>query len=576
MNLKKKIGLNSLSKSLIELFSGEEKRSSFIGKTYGAGEDNFTEVNERLQKNISEGNATVKRAERKIAPKFNYPVTLTKSQSEIVNKRGRRRQAGKYSANAYAEVFKEFPKFQVTISNSSVGEKEIVLWGANQEISVSAPAPEDVQDQVIAQQLALPTGVSPQAALFNPVNNFIYVANQLSGTVSVFDSSNQFVTEIQLKPTTIGACSPVALAVNNNPSSVQYGYVYVACSISNELSVIDLFLQLVNHYPVGTRPLSVAYNFINNAIYVSDYIDNTITVLDGDTNLPRPGSPLTTGSNPIGLAVNPINGDVFVANSASNDVYVFDKNNTIQGIIGGLGNHPVSLTYSPATTRMYVACSVANCVWSINSTTYTAVQNISTGIEPWNTFYDSANHFIYVQNRASSTITVIDPTDTVYATLNLGTQNIGGAYNSYNGSIYVTDTVYNRVNVISYLPISSSISVSDDYNELRRDFQSNPCQVQHARFVMSGPERINHFRHNRFLPTGSAKSRAISFEQFASPQHGMNVSEAIVLSGSLIDGKMNWSFKLPGRSTLSILVWFRQFLVKDLLSTGTQNPNPTI
>jgi YVTN family beta-propeller protein len=268
--------------------------------------------------------------------------------------------------------------------------------------------------------------------------------------------------------------------------------------------------------------------------------------------------------------VNPVNGDVFVANSTSNDVYVFDKNNLLQGIVGGLGNHPVSVTYSPATTHMYVACSSANCVWSINSTTYTAIQNISTGAEPWNTFYDTANHFIYVQNRASSTITVLDTSDTVYATLSLGTQNIGGTYNSYNGSIYITDTIYNRVNVISYLPISSSIMVNDGYDELRRDLQSNPCQVQHARFVMSGTERINHFRHNRFLPTGSAKSRFISFEQFASPQHGMNVSEAIVLAGSLIDGKMNWKFKIPGRSTLTILVWFRQFLVKDLLPINTQ------
>lgn len=568
MSLGNKMGNSTISQTLAEIFSADVNEESFVKKTYGEGEDNFTEgINEKLKNSFSK-KVSPKKKIKFIKRSSDYPTAFSVVQYKNIMSRGHRRKANSFSANAYADVFAEFPKFQVTITNSSPTEKEIVLWGANREISVSAPSPEDVQDHVVfATPVSLPTGVYPQAVLFNPVNNFIYVANQLSGTVSVIDSTNRLVTEIQLQPVEVGRCSPVALAVNTKPGSLQRGFVYVACSVSGEVSVIDLSLNLFSRIPIGGRPIAIAYNSFNNSIYVANLIDNTLAILDGDTNAVLASSPLPVGNAPIGLGINPVNGDIYVANIDDNTLSVVNSLNAVIATVNGLDNGPVSITYNPVNATMYVVCTNSNSVYEINTSNYTVIGSTPVGIEPYNSFYDPANGFVYVQNRGDNTITVINSDNTVVATLNLDTQNVGGAYNNANGFIYVSDTTNNRVNVIGYLPISSSISVNPDYYETNSDFQSNPCIIQHTRFIVTGAERINNFRHNRFQPTGSTKSNFISFEQFASPQHGMNVAEAIALAGTLIDGKMNWRFKLPGLHTVSILIWFRQFLVEDLLRT---------
>src|SRR5215208_1171448 len=64
----------------------------------------------------------------------------------------------------------------------------------------------------------IPVGEFPQALAFNPSNNYIYVANRDSGTVSVIDSTNNTV----IKNITVGS-SPGPLVFN--PSN---NYIYVA------------------------------------------------------------------------------------------------------------------------------------------------------------------------------------------------------------------------------------------------------------------------------------------------------------------------------------------------------------
>jgi hypothetical protein len=65
----------------------------------------------------------------------------------------------------------------------------------------------------------------------------------------------------------------------------------------------------------------------------------------------------------------------------------------------------------------------------------------------------------------------------------------------------------------------------------------------------------------------------MSFELYASPQSKLNVAEVTELAGTIIDGKMNWRFKLPGLHTVSILVWYRQFEVREILSPTTKKIN---
>ncbi|HEX5977271.1 MAG TPA: hypothetical protein VFY68_08345, partial [Nitrososphaeraceae archaeon] len=76
---------------------------------------------------------------------------------------------------------------------------------------------------------AIPVGEFPQALIFNPSNNYTYVSNRDSGTVSVIDSTSNSV----IKNITVGS-SPGQLLFNPTNNNI-----YVANAISNTVSVID-------------------------------------------------------------------------------------------------------------------------------------------------------------------------------------------------------------------------------------------------------------------------------------------------------------------------------------------------
>ncbi len=498
-----------------------------------------------------------------------FPADFSRAVYKGLLRKWKRSETTPFSANPFSDIYRKFPKAQVTIRNTSIQEKEIVLWGASQEISVSQPAPEDVQDHTISAQISVPVGIHPQGIVVNPANQLVYIANQISGSITVLDSNNLLVKVIQLEPSFPGFASPVALAVNTNRSGSKYGFVYVVCSVANTLAVIDLSLNVSATIPVGIRPLAVAFNPVNLHVYVANLVDDNMSVIDGEALTEIPGSPFPTGQDPIGLGIHPVNGDIYFANSIDNSITVYDINNVLVTTIPGLGQYPVSITYNPANNSMYAVATNNDSAYQIETLTHTIVGTIETGSQPYNSFFDSYNGFLYVQNRNDNTFTIIRPDNSKIDGLNFGEQNIGGAFNRFNNSIYITDTSNNIINVIGYSPISSSIAIDPGYNELREDFKSNPGVIQHIKFVVTGSERLNSFRLSRFTPTGTVRSKPVSFELYASPQSKLNVAEVFELAGTVIDRKMNWRFKLPGLHTVSILFWYKPFEVRDLLGSET-------
>ncbi|WP_075919064.1 PE domain-containing protein [Mycobacterium tuberculosis] len=151
----------------------------------------------------------------------------------------------------------------------------------------------------------------PHGVAVNPGGN-IYVTNQGSNTVSVIDPVTNTVTG---SPITDG----------NGPSGVAVspvtGLVFVTNFDSNTVSVIDPNTNTVTgSIPVGTGAYGVAVNPGGN-IYVTNQFSNTVSVIDPATNTVT-GSPIPVGLDPTGVAVNPVTGVVYVTNSLDDTVSV--------------------------------------------------------------------------------------------------------------------------------------------------------------------------------------------------------------------------------------------------------------
>lgn len=502
-----------------------------------------------------------------------YATDFSKVAYDSMMRKWKKKPVAPFSVNPFSDIFRDFPKLQITVHNISSSEQEVTLWGGNQHLSVDGSSSSTSGSTVtLTGQVSIPSQFYPQGIAVNPANELIYIVNQLSGTVTVLNALNIVIQTIQLFPVFPGFCSPVTLAVNTKVSSSAYGFVYIVCSVANTITVLDLSFNIVATIPVGTRPMGIAFNPTNVCMYVTNLVDHTMTVIDAELLVEVPlNSPVPVGHNPIGVAVQLVTGDIYCTNSADDTISIYYNTNEPIGTIAGVNQYPVSLTFNPINNLMYAVAMQSNLVYLIETATYTIVSTIATGVEPFNSFYNSFNNFVYVQNTVDNTFTIVKPDGTLVPNTSVAELNIGGAYNVFNNSIYVSDTLNNTISILGIN--ASNLTINDDYFEMREDFQSNVGIIQHTKFVVTGPERINSFRHNRFTPTGMKKSKPISFELFASPQSKLNVAEVTALAGTIIDGKMNWKFKLPGLHTVTILIWYRYFEVRDLLTNNFNTSN---
>jgi len=244
--------------------------------------------------------------------------------------------------------------------------------------------------------------VSPGKSLIgivvNPATNKIYVGNTGDSSVAVIDgATDTLLTTIALVSpldgiTPVGVF-PVDVEINTNLSTL-----YVSNVLSSTVVVIDVSPDS----PVDVNPISAENQIIDvisgfdgaarftfdpntNFMYMTHFLSNTVSVLDGFENSFAGGTPLVAtipiGNGADGIKINPTNQKIYTANSADDTVSVIDVN-------------PASGTYN------------------------TLIDTIPVGVNPSSVSVDSANNRIYVTNRDDGTLSVIDgTTDTVTKTI---------------------------------------------------------------------------------------------------------------------------------------------------------------
>ena len=133
---------------------------------------------------------------------------------------------------------------------------------------------------------------SPYALGFNTSNNRLYVACAFSGNVTslrIYEAAAgglSYKAAVALPPG--GANGGGGIAANTAT-----GDVFVTNSSSASVTVVSKDNAVVATVPVGLDPFGAAADVVNNAIYVGNRTDNTITVI-ADTYAPNPNPPLLT------------------------------------------------------------------------------------------------------------------------------------------------------------------------------------------------------------------------------------------------------------------------------------------
>jgi YVTN family beta-propeller protein len=232
-------------------------------------------------------------------------------------------------------------------------------------------------------------GSQPVAAVFDPSNGYVYVADAGAATVTVLDGTSAIAT----------------VAVGTSPSALAYdpadGYVYVANDGSGNVTVLS-GVSVVGGIGTGAGPLSAAYDPADHDVYVANNVSGNVSVLSG---LSVVGS-VAVGNDPTFLAFNTGLGDVEVTNTGSNNLTALNGTAAVAWV--AVASAPVWVGLGPTGAFTFVVGSASNSVTVLEG--LSVVETLGVGGFPLYAVVDVPTGLVYVLDSGASEVSVIAST----------------------------------------------------------------------------------------------------------------------------------------------------------------------
>jgi YVTN family beta-propeller protein len=267
--------------------------------------------------------------------------------------------------------------------------------------------------------------------------------------------------------TITGFSAPYGIALNPDNGLI-YVSNYGQFNTTGTVSVVNGTTNaIVANIPVGKNPQAIVYNPANGLVYTANTLSNTLSIINGTSNslIGSVNLGAFPGKNPTGIAINSINNTIYVTNMGSNTISVINgtTNVVVSNItlaageqevgVGAKGTgffSPAGIAYNSDNGDLYVTNRGSDTISVINGTTNTLVDEISVNaIAPSGIIYNAANNYIYITNMGSNTVSVINgTTNTIVTNIPLGLGPNGITYNQDNGDIYVANSVNGTISIV--------------------------------------------------------------------------------------------------------------------------------
>jgi YVTN family beta-propeller protein len=272
-------------------------------------------------------------------------------------------------------------------------------------------------------------GTNTDGVAVTPDGQYVYVGNNGTSTVSVISTATNTITS------TISGAGSGTTWITFTPNGQ---FAYVTALVSNRVSVIDTALALTDptHAVVDSialaNPGPLAITLDGRFAYAPG--GGVVNVIDTATNTVV--NTITAGANPNRVVITPDGKFAYVLDNVGNAVYVIDTStNTVVGTPIPVGSNPFTLAFTPDGQFAYVTSNVDGTVSVINTATHTVVNTIAfsrlTGIA---ITPDGKFAYVGIFGATSTTVAVIALGTTLTANLPGGAQGT-----AYTGSATATD-----------------------------------------------------------------------------------------------------------------------------------------
>lgn len=258
-----------------------------------------------------------------------------------------------------------------------------------------------------------------------------------------YDASGKFVIDKQITPAAAadgkGVNGVYGVAVDD-----ANGYVWVSNTRQNTVAVYKQSdLSLVKQYPANTVTHARSMRVIGDSVYVTEAARGKgggIKVFNAKQLDAAPSTiDLPEGAVPMDFDVDSTTGRLFTVDLNLNKAYVIDTKHSNQVTSYDLpgANGASGVAYDPANNRLFVASQSSNNAVVLDLGTGNVIADIPTGSQSLGAVY--SNGYIYVGNRAASTVSVINASSLkVEAILPTGTNPNHLSVNP-DGSVNVLD-----------------------------------------------------------------------------------------------------------------------------------------
>lgn len=202
----------------------------------------------------------------------------------------------------------------------------------------------------------------------------------------------------------------------------------------------------VAQWPVELRPTGIAFEPTSTTVWVSNYNDARVSVLDGDGALVET---IPVGRGPSGVAIDPGLGRAYIANSLDRSITVIDVTSRDVTTTKEVGFTVVALSADPVQRRL---CMVNTLAMSRVHCRDESLKSIGMASSVGDTLaIDTVRHDLYGTDKDAKTLTAANAVTDEETTIPLGHVPSGLAVDPTTRLVYVALPAAQEILVLSPL-----------------------------------------------------------------------------------------------------------------------------
>jgi YVTN family beta-propeller protein len=248
-------------------------------------------------------------------------------------------------------------------------------------------------DAVLA---TVPIGSHPYSIAADAGTGKVYVTHTFGDQLSILDSASNIVSDLKTGSSDL-------IAINSRTGTIYLlGY-------GGAVKVLDEATQKISERPVGSHAWGLALNEVTGVVYVARIENADLAAVKSDSTVP---AILPAGAIPCAIAVDSKNNKLYVSNYGDNTVTVIDANTGNASASIHVGNHPKSIAFDPSRNLVYVANTRDDSITVIDPANNSLVATLPAGKNPYALAVVPGSNRLYVANEADDeSSTVVDLSD---------------------------------------------------------------------------------------------------------------------------------------------------------------------